>query len=158
MTMRRRSAGGLVLASIFLVFLACDGSPTDPGDFEMGFETVLKGSLPGTSPDPEGQEVIRDGAAWQAVWLELHGGSLRPLPKVNFGSEMVIVILGPGCSGDTTISAIAHDGSGLVVHAATASCLQLATCSIADFSLHVVRVPRFEGSVRFNVKRGAGFC
>ncbi len=143
MNTSRRAVTGLVLGSIFLAFLGCDDSPTDPGDFGMGFETILKGSLPGTSPNPEGQEVIRDGATWQAVWLELHGGALRPLPRVDFGREMVIVILGPGCSGDTTISAIANDGGELVVHAATDSCLPLAVCSFADFSLHVVRAPRF---------------
>lgn len=160
MTTPRRAVTGLVLGSIFLAFLACnDGSPTDPRRLEIiNFQTVLKGSLPGTSPDPEGQEAVRDRATWQAVWAEVHGGAPASLPEIDFDREMVVVILGPGCSGDTTISAIVRDGAELVVHAETDSCLALASCSIADFSLHMVRFPRFESPVRFNVKRRAGLC
>jgi hypothetical protein len=148
---------GLALVPMLLVFLACDHSPTEPLTGEIHFQTVLKASLPGDSPDPEGQETIRDRSTWQAVWTELHAGSPQPLPEIDFSREMVIAILGPGCNGDTTISSIARERAELVVNAETSSC-NFKLCAIADFSLHVVRFPRSEAPVRFNVKRGAGLC
>lgn len=155
----RRS--GLALASMLLVLLACDRSPTDPGGDAVAFQTVLKTSLPGHSPNPEGREVIRDRAAWQAVWDELHAGSPRPsprpLPEIDFSREMVVVVLGPGCNGDSTITSIARERGELVVSAKTNSCTNT-LCAIADFSLHAVRLPRFEGSVRFDVRGGAVLC
>ncbi len=157
MTTPRRAMTGLLLVSVFLVFLGCNDSPTDPGGLDIGFETVLKGPLPGISPDSEGQQAVRDRATWQAVWTEIHGGASVPLPDVDFGREMVIVILGPGCNGDTTISSIVRGRDELEVKAKTRSCIN-ALCIIADFSLHVVRLPRFEGPVRFNVQQGGGLC
>lgn len=148
---------GLALASMLLVFLACDRSPTEPATGEAGFQTILKASLPGFSPDREGQEVVRDFATWQAIWTKVHAASPRPLPMVNFDREMVVVILGPGCGGDTTISSIVRQGGELVVNAETSSC-NFKVCGIADFSLHIVRLARVELPVRFNVRRSEGFC
>jgi hypothetical protein len=147
----------LALASMLLVFLACDRSPTESGSLEIRFQTVLKTSLPGASPDPERQEVVRDVETWQAIWSVLHAGSDQPPPAIAFGREMVVVILGPGCGGDTTISSIEREGGELVVNAETSSC-NFKLCAIADFSLHIVRLPRVEVPVRFNVRRSAGFC
>jgi hypothetical protein len=148
---------GLALASMLLVLLACDHSPTEPGGGGLGFQTVLKASLPGSPPDLAGREVVRDQAAWQAVWMDLHAVSAQPLPAVDFSREMVVVVLGPGCQGDTTISSIGRAGGELMVNAKTSSCNNT-LCAIADFSLHVVRLPRFDGSVRFNVKGGSVLC
>lgn len=148
---------GLALASMLLIFLACDHSPTEPGGGGVGFQTVLKASLPGSPPDLGGREVVRDQAAWQAVWMDLHAVSAQPLPAVDFSREMVVVVLGPGCQGDTTISSIGHERDELVVNAKTSSCNNT-LCAIADFSLHVVRLPRFDGSVRFSVEGGSVLC
>jgi hypothetical protein len=142
---------------MLLVFLACDHSPTEPGISEIGFQTVLKAALPGVSPDPQGQETIRDRSTWQAVWTELHAESPQPLPEIDFSREIVVVVLGPGCNGDTTISAIARERGELVVRAKTSACNNT-LCAIADFSLHVVRLPRFDGPVRFDVKGSAVLC
>lgn len=147
----------LALASILLVFLTCDRSPTESGGLGIGFQTVLKTSLPGFSPDPQGQEVVRDWATWQATWTEVHAASPRPVPVIDFGRELVVVILGPGCGGDTTISSIVRDGGELVVNAETSSC-NFKVCAVADFSLHIVRLARVELPVRFNVRRSEGFC
>ena len=147
----------LALASMLLVFLACDRSPTESGSLEIRFQTVLKTSLPGASPDPQGQEVIRDAATWQALWSELHAGSPQPAPAIDFGREMVVAVLGPGCGGDTTISSIERGGLELVVSGETSSC-NFKVCGFADFSVHLVRLPRVEVPVRFNVRRSEGFC
>jgi hypothetical protein len=148
---------GLALASMLLVLLACDHSPTEPLTGEIHFQTVLKASLPGTSPDREGQEAIRDRATWQAAWTKLHAESPQPLPEIDFGREMVILVLGPGCGGDTTINSIVRERGELVINAETSSC-NFKSCGIADFSLHAVRLPRSEVPVRFNLRRSEGFC
>src|SRR5262245_8063680 len=148
---------GLALAPMLLVLLACDHSPTEPGGPGVGFQTVLKASLPGISPDPQRREAIRDRSAWQAAWTELHAESPAPLPEIDFSREMVVLVLGPGCNGDTTISSIAHERGALVVSAKTSACNNT-LCAIADFSLHAVRLPRFDGPVRFDVKGSAVLC
>lgn len=151
----RRRAAGLVLASMFLVFLACNDSPTEP-DSEAAFQTVLKATLPGTAPDLQGREVVRDQATWQEVWTELRGTSSAP-PAIDFRREMVVVVLGPGCGGDTTVSSITREPGALVVNAQTKSCGNT-LCAIADFTVHTVRIPRSDTPVRLNVTGGSGLC
>jgi hypothetical protein len=157
MTMRRAMAG-LVLGSMLLVFLACDDSPTDPASSPVGYQTVLKTSLRGDLPDLQGRETIRDQGTWQAVWTELYGGSPPPLPGVDFRREMVVaVVMGPSCGGEVTVSSIVREGAELVVNGQGRSC-ENTLCAWAEFSVHVVRLPRFDGPVRFNVKVNWGLC
>ena len=154
--MRRCAMIGLAFGSILAVLLGCGHSPTEVTG-SLGFETVLKASLPGNSLDLPEQETVRDRASWQAVWTQLHAGNPAPLPAVDFSREMVVLVVGPGCNGRVDISAIDKEGSELVVRAETQSCSN-AVCAIADFAVHIVRVTRFDGPVRFMVRRNAGLC
>lgn len=154
--MTRRTTVGLVLASMFLVFLACNGSPSEPED-SIGYQTVLKSSFPGASPDLQGRETVRDQATWEEVWVELHGLALAPPPAVDFRREMVIVVIGPGCNGVVTVSSIATLQGQLLVNAEGESCSN-ALCGILDFSVHIVRVPRLNLPVLVNVKDRGKLC
>jgi hypothetical protein len=156
--MMRRTTVGLALASMFLVFLACNDSPTEPGD-SVSYQTVLKTVLPGAPPDLAGRETVRDQAAWQEVWAELHNESPAPLPAIDFRREMVVVVVGPGCHGVVTVSSIARLEGQLLVSAEGESCSEtLAICAILDFSVHVIRVPRLDLPVRVDVRDRGKLC
>ena len=157
--MMRRTAVGLALASMFLVFLACSDSPTEPGG-SVGFQTVVKTSFPGAPPDLGERETVRDQTTWEEVWVELHGLALAPPPPaVDFRREMVVVVVGPGCNGTVTVSSVATLQGQLLVSAQGEACTNaLAVCAIADFSVHVVRVPRLDLPVRVNVTGGGKLC
>lgn len=153
-----RSVAGLALGSMFLVFLACDhSSPTEP-DGAVGFQTVLKATIPGPPPDFQGREAVRDQATWQAVWTELQGDNPQPqpLPAVDFNREMVVLVVGPGCCGNAEILSIAHGRSELVVGAQTQS--GTALCVREDFSVHAVRLSRIEVPVRLDLRSGTKSC
>ena len=158
MTTPRRVTAGLVLGSMLVIFLACDHrTPTEPSGSEVAFQTVLKGSLAGQSPNLQGREAIRDQATWQAVWTELHSLSPQPLPEVDFNREMVVVVLGPGCTGTVEVSSIVSQRGELVVNAQAKACSNN-LCFAADFSAHVVRLPRSEAPVRLNVRSDVKLC
>jgi hypothetical protein len=152
-----RRTAGLLLASMFLVFLACSDSPTEP-DNAVGFQTVLKTSFPGLRPDLQGRETIRDQAAWEEIWGELHGLALAtPPPAVDFRREMVIVVVGPGCNGKVTVNSVASLQGQLLVTAEGEACSN-ALCAFADFSVHIIRVPRLDLPVHVNVAGGEKLC
>ncbi len=156
--MMRRTTVGLALASMFLLFLACNDSPTEPGG-SVSFQTVLKTSLPGTPPDLAGREAVRDQATWQKVWAELHNESPASLPAIDFRREIVIVVVGPGCNGIVTVSSIANLEGHLLVSAEGEACSNaLATCAILDFSVHVIRVPRSDLLVRVDMRDRGKLC
>jgi hypothetical protein len=156
MKMRRYVTAGLVLGSMLSILLGCDHSPTEPAG-SAGFQTVLKATLPGDAPNGEGGETVRDRAHWQAAWTELHGGSPAPLPEIDFSRETVVLVVVPGCQANVEISAIDRDRGELVVRAQAKTC-GIASCAIAEFGVHVVRLPRFESPVRFDVRHDAGLC
>ncbi len=155
--MMRRTTVGFVLASMFLVFLGCNDSPTEPEN-SVGFQTVLKTSFPGAPPDLQGRETVRDQATWEAVWVELHGLALAPPPPaVDFRREMVIVVVGPGCNGFVTVSSVVDLQGQLVVTAEGEACSN-AVCAIADFSVHLIRVPRLNVPVQVHVTDRGKLC
>jgi len=156
MKMRRCVTVGLVLGSMLSILVGCDHSPTEPTG-SVGFQTALKATLPGDAPDFQGGETVRDRARWEAVWADLHGGLPSPLPEIDFNREMVVLVVVPGCQGNVEISAIDRERSELVVRARAKTC-STALCAIAEFGVHVVRLPRLEGPVRFDVRHDAGLC
>ena len=154
MATHRSSLAGLALGAMSLVFLACDGWPTDP-DGSIGFQTVFEATVVGSQPNR--QEVIRDQAAWQAVWDDLFSHQTPPpLPAIDFSREMVVLVTGPGCCGHAEILSIDLERSALEVNADLQS--SSALCVQADFSVHAVRLTRFTGPVRFDVRRGEKAC
>ena len=156
MATQRRATAGFVLDSMFLVFLACDSSPTEP-ERSIGFQTVLKAVLPGDPTPLPDREVIHDRATWQTVWTELYGGQAPPLPQVDFDREMVVLVTGPGCCGSAEILSIDQKGGEIVVKALSQASPNT-LCILADFSVHVVRLPRIELPVRFDVRTGEKLC
>ena len=156
--MMRRTTVGLALASMFLLFLACNDSPTEP-DSSLSFQTVLKTVLPGAPPDLAGRETVRDQATWQEVWAELHNESSAPLPAIDFRREMVVVVIGPGCNGVVTVSSITNLEGHLLVSAEGESCSEtLASCAVLNFSVHVIRVPRRDVPVRVDMRDKGKLC
>lgn len=158
MSALRFGMAGLTLGSILFAFLACDrGSPTEP-TLTVRFETVLQATVPGFAL-PEGQREVRDGAAWQAAWSELYGRNAPspPLPAVDFSREMVVLVTGPGCCGTVEVISIDRRGEELVVNALSRASTDT-LCVAPDFSVHAVRLPRLQDSVRFAVTRKSGPC
>jgi len=158
MSARRFALAGLLLGSLFLAVLACDhGSPTEPGR-DVSFQTVVKTTLAGLTPDLEGREVVRDRAAWQAVWSDLQGTlNSLPLPEVDFDREMVVLVLGPGCCGNAEILSISRRRGEVVVSAITQASTNT-ICVQADFTVHAVRFSRLDDPVRFDVRRSEKLC
>ena len=157
MVKRRSVIAGLALGSMLAVLVGCGGrSPTETTG-SVSFQTVLKASLPGDSLDLPPEETVRDRGRWQELWAELHRGAPAPPPEIDFGREMVVMVIGPGCNGRVDISAVEREGSEWVVRAETHSCTNT-ICAFADFAVHAVRLPRFDGAVRFAVRRNAGLC
>ncbi|MFW9798819.1 MAG: protease complex subunit PrcB family protein [Candidatus Thorarchaeota archaeon] len=60
----------------------------DKGDKSSGY--TLRANL-----------TIRDAAAWECLWLEIHGGgfSIPELPAINFTSETIIAVFRGYCGG-----------------------------------------------------------
>jgi hypothetical protein len=153
----RRARAGIALAAVLLLAAACDDSPTEPGG-PVRFDTVLKAILGGPPPDLEGRQVIRDRGAWEAVWDELHEGPPPPLPEIDFGREMAIVALGPGCGGSVEITSIGRERFELVVRGQARSCSNT-LCFREDFSVHLVRLARSDGPVSVRIPTPqAGLC
>jgi hypothetical protein len=103
--------------------------------------------------------VVRDSAAWRALWPGLGGGRTDtagrrpPVPPVDFGREMLLVAtlglqpaLGPGIAIDSVVDA----GDSLVVVVRTTS-LEFRCLAASAFNApaHVVRVPRDPRPVTF---------
>ncbi|HKI05872.1 MAG TPA: hypothetical protein VKK31_28080 [Thermoanaerobaculia bacterium] len=156
MKIRRWVTAGLVLGSMLSILLGCGHSPTEPSG-SLGFQTVLKATRPGNPPDLQGGGTVRDRARWQAVWTELHGGLPAPLPEIDFSRETVVLAVVPGCQANVEIVAIDRERGESVVRTQAKSCA-IALCARAEFAVHVVRLPRFEGPVRFDLRHDAGLC
>jgi len=79
------------------------------------FESLAKGAFSGVSMPR--QVVIKDAAAWEALWLE-HGGPDAKPPAVDFHGKMVIGVFmgrqGNGCYS-TAISNISRDSNKINV-------------------------------------------
>ena len=147
-----------VLGSLCVLLLACESSPTEPTG-PVGFETVLKTTLPGNAPEHlERQGPIRDRATWQSAWNELHGGAAPPLPEIDFGREMVVLALGPGCCGSVEILSITLERGELAV-STIVNTGGTRLCVAPDFSVHIVRLRRSGLGVRVEARReGGAFC
>jgi hypothetical protein len=148
--------------AVSMLLLACEGSPTSPGGSAgpVGFETVVKTTILGDPPRHLLDQLpIRDRASWQAAWDDLYrsSGSRPPLPEIDFGRDIVVLALGPGCCGGVEIRSIELEREELVVRAlATASTNTL--CFAGDFSVHVVRLRRVAAPVRLVVTTEEALC
>lgn len=160
------------MAAAGLLALACQGSSANPGpaapkaageDAVAGFETILQRSIPGQAGG-EIRGVARDEAAWKALWDRLREGETGVLPAdppaVDFSRGMVIVAAMPtqGCVAKVTIRGIARSGDGLVVDLLEAPPAPNCVCIVSERPLHIVRLPRNAGDVRFTAEQGQTPC
>ncbi|HSK75044.1 MAG TPA: hypothetical protein VLQ45_01185 [Thermoanaerobaculia bacterium] len=127
----------------------------------IAFETVLQQSNPGQTGDTV-REAVRDEAAWTALWAKLREGTALPEepPVVDFRTDMVIAAAmeTPGCVAKVTIRKIVQESGGLAVDLLEAPPAPNCVCITSERPLHIVRLPRAEGPVRFDVERGQTSC
>ncbi|MFC0250805.1 protease complex subunit PrcB family protein [Massilia consociata] len=97
--------------------------------------------------------VVRDPAAWAALWRE-HAGGDAPVPKIDFGRQMVIgVFLGAQPSGcyATGIESVRHaDGKLKVRHVDTQPGPGVFCTMAITYPAHLVVVDRSEVPVEFS--------
>jgi hypothetical protein len=141
---------------------AANGTSTEPGrGANVPFTTIVQASMPGQTGG-ERREVVRDAAGWEALWGELHQGSgaVPPLPAVDFSREMVIAAAmeTQSCVSRVTIRAVTQAGRGLVVDLLEAPPAPNCVCVVAERPIHVVRLARLSGTVRFTAERGVTSC
>ena len=122
----------------------------------MAFATIERGELSGI--DAPRQVVVRDRAAWAALWRE-HAPERTP-PAVDFTRAMVVgVFLGtrPTASHGVSITRVTRADGEIVVHYREdrpppgALVVQILTSPY-----HLVRVERADGRVRFERETAAG--
>lgn len=105
--------------------------------------------------DKPARLVVRDAATWQATWTQIfRGGSVPPLPAIDFSSEMVVVTaLGSHSSGGFGIlidgaSEVAAGGTAIAVRSISPG----PTCGVTEAftqPVDVARMARRDGPVSF---------
>ena len=101
----RVKRSGLLLRGMILVLLLgppdtlFGASPSATGGGSIPFETLDRGEVSGFRyGDPDflgGEMVIRDRTTWEWFWVK-HTEEIKPappVPRVDFGREMILVIL-----------------------------------------------------------------
>jgi len=151
----------LVFAPAGLLALACLGASSASGP--VAFETLVQRSIPGQTGD-QLREVVRDEAAWKALWARLResDGGVLPAepPAVDFKKDMVIAAALPtqGCVSKVTIRGVVHRPGELVVDLLEAPPASNCVCIVSARPIHVVRLPRSAEPVRFEVEREVTAC
>ncbi len=114
-----------------------------------GMTTLDRGAMSGI--DRPTQQVIRTADQWQALWRRHE--SAKPLPSVDFASEMVLVItLGsrPSAGWDVEITGTAARGGDLVVkYVVHAPAPGQVAASVITSPYHFVKMPKVAGQVVF---------
>jgi hypothetical protein len=145
-----------VAAAALLLLAACDRSPSEPRG-EVHFETLAKTTTV-THLGPPLREVVRDQARWEVVWRELWGPSAPPRPEVDFDRAMVVAATASAeCLGEVVIDGVSPERGGVLVamgDSGPAPCL----CVRGEYTFHVVRTARIEGSPAFAVRPLASRC
>ena len=96
--------------------------------------------------------IVRDAAQWRALWAA-HAGPAAPAPDVDFTSHMVAAVFAgerPTPGFEIEVTGTARDGQALtlaVSERSPASGTIAAQVLVSPF--HIVRIPRYDGEVRF---------
>lgn len=121
----------------------------------MSIATIDRGELSGV--DTPRQVVVRDQAAWAALWRE-HAPERTP-PAVDFARTMVVgVFLGsrPTASYGVTITRVRRENGEIVVsYREDRPPPGAMVAQILTSPFHLVRVERAEGRVRFEREAAA---
>jgi PrcB C-terminal len=112
--------------------------------------TIEKGEQ--SNIDQATQVVVRDAAAWRALW-QRHAPD-RPMPQIDFGKESVVAIfLGskPTAGYNVTIVSTTEGGGALIVRYREARPAAGAiTAQVITFPYHIVAIPKVTATnVRF---------
>ena len=114
--------------------------------------------------DAAAQQVVRDQAAWQALWTRLHvNASPAPaLPAVDFTRDMVVVAaMGTKSHGGykIAITAAAEDAGKVTVEVTeTSPGARCMNAMMMTSPVVVAKLPRRAGDVTFNVVRKIVDC
>jgi hypothetical protein len=175
--MRRPATLFKLTSAATLLALACASAGAAPPGVKkpagagtgkpVTFTTVLQRSVPGQSGG-EVRAVARDADTWTALWASLRqngGDSLPPdPPAVNFPREMALVVAMPtqSCVSKVTIQSIDHLGAAtngtLLVTLLEEPPAPNCRCIVSSRPVHVVRLPRTGGTLRFVVNKGQTSC
>lgn len=172
----RRAAGIILLGGLacLLTAASCDGgkSPTSPaspadtttqgsGVTAMEMETLVQQSIPGQGGGTV-REVVRDPAAWAALWADLRAGSALPEtpPAVDFSRDMVIAAAmeTQPCVSRVTIRSAVETGGELVINILEAPPAPNCICITSERPIHAVRLRKVDAPARFDVEQGQTHC
>jgi len=86
------TAASLALVAVAVLVACAAAGPSDAGETEHPFETLLAESYSGLAE--RRREVVRDEASWARLWAEIHPGvtPAPPRPPVDFARQMLIVV------------------------------------------------------------------
>jgi hypothetical protein len=141
----------LIQLGITLAILSCAraASVDDSLGDQAALQTVYKAPASGLRTTV--REVVKDPATWRALWRSVSGyGKSQPEPpRVDFTSSMLLLAAGPplGAGDSVIITQAVEDQDGF--RAVVMAYRQCAPADVITAPVHVVRVPRSEGRVRF---------
>jgi hypothetical protein len=137
------------------------GGPAAPDTSAVPFETLVQTAVPGQA-GKEVRRAVRDDAAWRALWSELRQDSslAEQPPAIDFDREMVVAAAmeTQSCVSRVTVRAIRRSGDGLTVDLLEEPPAPNCRCIVAARPLHVVRLQKVPGDVRFTAERGQLSC
>jgi hypothetical protein len=98
------------------------------------------------------QVVVKDAAAWAALWAE-HKQSGNPAPEVDFSRNMVVALFAgetaSGCKSTSIVKVVSRDGK-MVVEYQERDLATLAPClPVVTQPMQAVSVPRVDAKVEF---------
>lgn len=118
--------------------------------------TLARGDSSGVL-DP-GRVVVRDAAAWHALWSAHAGASAQP-PAVDFSTTMVVAVFAgerPNAGYAIEIVGVRQESSALAVMVNEIQPLPSAVAAqIIVTPFHIATLPRYSGEVRFTDGSGA---
>ena len=154
---------GFVLLSGLLMAASCEGAKpaADAQGAPLELETLVQQSIPGQGGETV-REVIRDQAAWAAMWAKLREGSALPEapPAVDFNKDMVIVAAmeTQPCVSKVTVRSAVESGGELVVGILEAPPAPNCVCITSERPIHAVRLRKVDAPPRFDVEQGQTSC
>jgi hypothetical protein len=165
--MRRPAALLKLTSAVALLALACAAAGAAPAAKPVTFTTVVQRSVPGQTGG-ELRAVARDADTWNGLWASLrqNGGDALPAtpPAVDFPREMALVVAMPtqSCVSQVTVQSIGHLGDPargtLLVTLLEAPPAPNCRCVVSSRPVHIVRLPRTGGTLRFVVHQGQTPC
>src|SRR5215510_10082123 len=151
----RRRIARLVAVPSLAFFVTLIGCGSEPGPIVPVRLEGLPRQYSGLASSA--RETIRDPARWASIWFDLVSREypMRPVPRIDFGREMVLLAaLGERPSGGFSISiehvAVSDTGPGLTVQTRSTApgqnCIRTLTMTQP---VDAVLVPRLDYSVQF---------